>query len=253
MLDDLLKKAIKGIYLIPAAYWNSLFGVSAALISLGIGYTVFQQPDYSKDAVATAKQIDIDPAEVSPKSSVPMPPSLVTQNIFRSQRTNFVPPPPPQPQPKLEPVPDKKETLPEIKLRGTMIFGEKRVAIIDGIIKKYVKTERFETYGFSGAKYQEAKSKGLNYLLTPAGEEKLEGQSFFEGSEISGHIIERVFDDSIEVIEIGSGKRTLVYLDPADHKEAMARKLSGMEMFGKKPKRAERKPYKYGDISGVND
>lgn len=250
MLDALLKKTIKGIYLIPTTYWNSMFGVGAALIAVGIGFTVFQKPDYFNDAVAKAKYTNIDPAEIVPKSSAPIPVSLITQNIFRTERTNFVPPPPVA---KQEPVPEKKETLPDIKLRGTMIFGQKRVAIIDGVIKKYVKTERGETYGFSGAAYQKAKAKGLNYQLVPAGEEKLEGQSFFEGSEISNHIIERVFDDSIEVIEIGTGKRLLIYLDPEVHKESMAKRLSGMDTFGKRPKRSRTKPFKYGDISGAND
>jgi len=249
MLDALLKKTIKGIYLIPATYWNSLFGVGVAVISLGIGSTILMKPDYSKDAASTPNFVELDSREILPKSSVPVPASLVTQNVFRSQRSNFVPPPP---KPKAKPIPEKKETLPDIKLRGTMIFGEKRVAIIDGIIKRYVKTEKYENYGFSGAKYQEAKAKGLNYHLIPAGEDVLKGQSFFEGSEISNHIIERVFDDSIEVIEIGSGKRTLVHLDPEEHKEAMARKLSGIKTLGKKPK-AKQRPYKYGDISGVNE
>ena len=249
MLDALLKKTIKGIYLIPATYWNTLFGVGVAVISIGIGSTILMKPDYSKNAASNPDFVQLDPREISPKSSVPVPISLVTQNVFRSQRSNFVPPPP---KPKAVPIPEKKETLPDIKLRGTMIFGEKRVAIIDGVIKRYVKTERGETYGFSGAKYLAAKAKGLNFQLSPAGEDVLKGQSFFEGSEISDQIIERVLDDSIEVIDIGNGKRTLIYLDPEEHKDAMAKRLSGIETLGKKPK-GKRRPYKYGEISGVND
>ena len=243
MLENLLKKTGKLLFLVPGKYWTGATAVTAAVMLLGIGNTIISKPAMPKKTSLNMEDIDISSATLLKKKNVEIPPTLLEENIFRNERTIYTPPPSTAQQG--GPV-KENETFPDIKLKGTILAGEKRIAILDGVIKKYIKIEISERPGLSGAKYLEAKAKGENFQLQPIDEEKLDGESFYEGAEVSNHIIERIFEDRIEVLNISTGKRTSVYLDTGEYEKNKKAALSGMK---EKPK--EKPGLKDWELSGA--
>lgn len=226
MLENLFKKSGKLLFLVPGKYWTGATAVTAGLMLLGIGNTLISKPEMPKTASMNMDEIDSDLTGVFERNTDQIPPSLLEENIFRNERKSYTPPSSPA-----QPGDAAKEndTFPDIKLKGTILAGDKRIAILDGVVRKYIKTEIYERPGLSGAKFLEAKAKGENFELQPIGEEKLAGESFYEGAEVSSHVIERIFEDHIEVTNIKTGKRTSVYLDIEEHENHKKAELAGIK------------------------
>jgi len=157
MLENLFKKSGKLLFLVPGKYWTGATAVTAGLMLLGIGNTLISKPEMPKTASMNMDEIDSDLTGVFERNTDQIPPSLLEENIFRNERKSYTPPSSPA-----QPGDAAKEndTFPDIKLKGTILAGDKRIAILDGVVRKYIKTEIYERPGLSGAKFLEAKAKG---------------------------------------------------------------------------------------------
>jgi len=216
MMSSLTRRIRKLFFLVPAKQWYYISGAGILSILAGIGNTLVSDPVTLNKNALSLPRASYEKKVVANKS-VPIPSNILGKNLFRAERKSYASPK----------ATAKKEgdTVPEVILKGTIISNDQRVAIIDGKIKKLIKVKMGERPEISGAKYQELKARGLDYHFIPVGEESVEGESFYEGSRLSDYIIERVYEDRIELVNISSGKSTEIFLDTDEHKKRMKDEL----------------------------
>ncbi len=228
MIDSLSERFGRIFYLVPAKYWYTVAGISIISVIGGITETVVSRPEIVPEVAET--KVAYPAEEISAfidRKEVALPAVIGDGNIFRTERKNHKPPPPTKHTAELE-KPEDGDEVPQIELRGIIISGDHRMAIVDGDVKKFIKTKmNAGDWDVSGAKFLKLKTKGLDYRITKVGTEKLVGETFYEGSVISGYLLEHIFEDGIELINLENGKRLTFFLDAGKHEQSMKKKLAG--------------------------
>ncbi len=243
MLEDLIKKIERVIGLVPYRYWNALAGAVIVLLAIGVGNTLMSPPELPETAIAKKEEqnasLELLIKKEKPKSVLA---SIRGGNLFRSQRKDSEkrpPPPPAKPAPKPKPIPKPAKPViePEITLRGTIITETERIAIIDAKVEKFERKEIPSRLVISGA-YQGKRIKkwpdGKYYTVKSAGKESFKKRTFREGESYSTLVMERIFEDRIEVKNLSTGKTVLIYLKNEKPKKRMepAKAVGGAKMTG---------------------
>jgi len=205
MADDLRRFIDKLFYLVPVKQWNAIAAIVIGGLLLGIGNTVFNRPA-PKTPTESAAVVRAD-APLAAKKRVTVPDAINKGNIFRKQRQNYVIPPPPPPKP--SPVARAEKPAVEFKLVGTIITDPARIAIINAD-RKNVKRKPPKRVHISGAAAILAAKKKAAKPPTP---KKSDPQSFHEGDNIFDYVLERVYEDRIELVSLDSGESRVVYLE----------------------------------------
>ncbi len=247
MLGDLIKQIERVIGLVPYKYWNALAATVIILLGVGVGNTLMTPPELPETAIAKkeGREASLEPLikKGKPKS---VPASISDGNIFRSQRKDTEkrpPPPPPKPAPKPKPKPVKPVIEPEITLRGTIITETKRLAIIDANVEKFERKEIPSRLVISGV-YQGKRMKkwpdGKYYTVKAAGKETLKKRIFREGEKYSNILMERIFEDRIEVKNLSTGKTVSIFFKIEKPKKAgkSAKAVKKAKMTGRAEKTA---------------
>ncbi len=206
MVNDLRRLIDKVFYMVPVKYWNAAAAVAIGALLLGIGNTVLNPavPDGTHGPAGFTKS----PAPLLvEKGKISVPDTISRGNVFRKQRKNFVVPPPPAPKP--APVVTKEIIPVEFKLLGTIITAPARIAIMNATRKKPKKKEPPKIH-LSGALAQAAREKKA---AKPARPKSAEPQSFHEGDNVFDYILERVYQDRIELVSLEDGARSVVYME----------------------------------------
>lgn len=211
---ELLEKIIKGFSLIPLKYH---LGGAAGIIVLLI-YSIWRT--FSAPTVVLAPVAGLDRKEarsfVEQRQPAAIPPAVWEENLFRRQRKNFAPPPP-APAPPAAAQKPVEEPVPDIKLLGLILTDSRRLAIVDAELKRYIRKEIPEQLVISGLKQAgPVADDGRYYEIVAVKGDKLASQTFNEGDVISDYRLEKVNDNSIEVVSLASGKRTVLFLEEAD-------------------------------------
>jgi hypothetical protein len=195
----------KLFYLVPVNQWNAIAAIVIGGLVLGIGNTVLNNP---------APQIDPEPAAVEPgdtpltaKKRVTVPDAISKGNVFRKQRQNYVIPPP-EPPPKPAPVAKVEKPVVDFKLVGTIISDPARIAILSAD-QQAVKRKPPKRAHISGAAAILAAKKRA---AKPPPVKTSDPQSFHEGDTVFDYVLERVYDDRIELVNLDSGESRVVYL-----------------------------------------
>lgn len=212
-MQEVYKRFIKGLALIPPKYYLGAAGAAILLLSYGIAKTAV-----TPVVIATGMKTEAaKPATalIPPQTPATIPPAIAGGNLFRKQRTDFSPP-------KNTLAESGDEPVPEIKLLGLIITDQRRLAIVDAEVKKYFKREVAPDLVISGLKQAQPADDGRFYevVALPGKAEKLASQTFNEGDVIASYRLDRVNETSIEVSSLASGKRTAIYLMEADEAAA---------------------------------
>lgn len=228
-MQDVYKRLVKGLALIPPKYYLGAAGAVILLLCYGIAKTVVTPVTVPAEIKAeTAKPAA---ALVPPQTPATIPPAIAEGNLFRKQRKDFSPPKNTLAETGDEPVPD-------IKLVGLIITDQRRLAIVDAEVKKYFKREVAPDLVISGLKQAQPAEDGRFYevVALPGKGEKLASQTFNEGDIIASYRLDRVNDTFIEVSSLASGKRTSIYLMEADEAaaslEARAKHVKAVPLRG---------------------
>lgn len=212
-MQEVYKRLVKGLALIPPKYYLGAAGAVILLLSYGISKTIV-----TPVVIATGiKAETAKPATtlISPHTPATVPAAIAEGNLFRKQRRDFSPP-------KNTLAETADEPVPEIKLLGLIITDQRRMAIVDAEVKKYFKREVAPDLVISGLKQAQPAEDGRFYEVVPlpGKGEKLASQTFNEGDVIASYRLDRVNETSIEVSSLASGKRTSIYLMEADEAAA---------------------------------
>ncbi|GMT42712.1 MAG: hypothetical protein IEMM0002_1123 [bacterium] len=228
MMFGNLKRLIGKIYyLVPAGYWNVAMGAVVAALLVGIGSSFFITSPSPHDESAEGdflKGADREIPAMAQRKTVRPSPLIGQGNIFRKQRKDYEPPPPP---PKPKKVKKENTVLPDIKLRGIIITGGSRIAILDSVITTY--RQKVRKAEISGAKTQIRRVNGKDVDMIPVKTEKLKSQSYYEGDRISEFILNRVLEDRIEILNMANNRITVVHME-----EEIPEPLSAAPMASKK-------------------
>lgn len=205
MADDLRRFIDKLFYLVPVKYWNGAAALVIGGLVLGIGNTVLNRP---APQIPT-EQAAVEPGKTSPvekKARVTVPDAINKGNIFRKQRQNYVIPPPPPPKP--APVAEDKKPAVEFKLVGTIISDPARIAIINAD-QKAEKKKSPKRVHISGAAAKLAAKKEA--AKKPP--KKSDPQSFHEGDTLFDYVLERVYEDRVELVNLDNGESRVIYME----------------------------------------
>ena len=234
----------KIFYMVPVRYLNAASAGVIGLLGLGIGNTVLNPSasDVTSGPSGTAKPAL--PLLVE-KGKISVPDTISKGNLFRKQRENFiVPPRSPKPAPVV-----KKEVAPvEFKLLGTIVTDFRRIAILNAD-QKTARKSRPNLAHLSGARLELAKKR---LAAQKASRKKGDPQSFSEGEGVFDYVLERVYQDRVEVVNLDSGARTVVYIEedagktpapPSRHENERLKKEAAkpIKVSGATTKAAEKK------------
>ena len=226
MVSNLRRLIDKIFYMVPVRYLSVASAGVIGLLLLGIGNTVLNpaRPDKSQVPAVREKPsalLLIDKAKVS------VPDTITKGNVFRKQRENFIVPPPQAPKPAQAAA---KEIIPvEFKLLGTIVTDFRRIAILNADQKTAPRGKPNFAH-LSGAQLELAKKR---LAAQKANRKKGEPQSFSEGASVFDYVLERVYQDRVEVVNLINGARTVVYIEedagkktapPSRHEEARLKK-----------------------------
>ena len=206
MVSNLRRLIDKIFYMVPVRYLSAASAGVIGLLLLGIGNTLLNPTTPDKSQVAEVREkpsalLLIDKAKVS------VPDTIDKGNVFRKQRKNFIVPP--RKGPKRAPVVTKEQAEVEFKLLGTIVTDYRRIAILNADQKTAARGKpRFAH--LSGARLELAKKR---WAAQKAQQKKGEPQSFSEGANVFDYVLERVYQDRIEVVNLINGTRTVVYIE----------------------------------------
>jgi len=205
MTDDLRRFIDKLFYLVPVKQWNAIAALVIGGLLLGIGNTVLNRPAPE----TPTEQASVEPgnAPLAVKKRVTVPDAINKGNIFRKQRRNYVIPPPPPPKP--QPVAKVEKPAVEFKLVGTIITDPARIAIINAD-QKAVKRKPPKRVHISGAA---AKLAAKKKAAKPPPLKTTDPQSFHEGDTLFDYVLERVYEDRIELVSLDNGESRVVYME----------------------------------------
>ena len=209
MADEFRRFIEKLFYLVPVKQWNAIAAIVIGGLLFGIGNTVLN---------SSAPEILLEQAAVEPKDTllaakkrVTVPDAISKGNVFRKQRRNDIIPPPPVP--KVSPVAKVEKPSVDFKLVGTIIGDPARIAILSAD-QKSVKRKPVRRVHLSGAAaILAAKKEAARLAAIP---KTSDPQSFHEGDTVYDYVLERVYDDRIELVNLDSGESRVVYLEVED-------------------------------------
>lgn len=206
MTDELRRFIDKLFYLVPVKQWNAIAAVAIGGLVLGIGNTVLNDPAPEPlPESSVAASLD---APIVAKKRVTIPDTISKGNVFRKQRRNYVIPPPPKP----APVARVEKPDIEFKLVGTIIGDPARIAILSAD-QKTVKRKAVRRAHISGAPGVVAVKKRP---AKPPSVVTSDPQSFYEGDTVFDYVLERVYEDRVELVNLDSGESRVVYLEIED-------------------------------------
>lgn len=245
MVSNLRRLIDKIFYMVPVRYLSAASAGVIGLLLLGIGNTLLNPATPDKSRVPSVREkpsalLLIDKAKVS------VPDTITKGNVFRKQRKNFIVPPPPVPKP--APVVIKEVTPVKFKLLGTIVTDFRRIAILNADQKTASKGKPSFAH-LSGARLELAKKR---WAAQKAKQKNSEPQSFSEGANVFDYVLERVYQDRIEVVNLINGARTVVYIEedagkksapPSRHEEARLKKEAAkpIKVSGAATKAVEKK------------
>ena len=206
MVSNLGRLVDKIFYMVPVRYLSAASAGVVGLLLLGIANTVLN-PSASDVALETTGITKPAVPLLVEKGKVTVPDTINKGNIFRKQRENFIVPPPPAPQP--APVVIKEVTPVEFKLLGTIVTDFRRIAILNAD-QKAASSGTPNLAHLSGARLELAKKR---LAAQKAQQKKGEPQSFSEGANVFDYVLERVYQDRIEVVNLINGVRSVVYIE----------------------------------------
>ena len=206
MVDNMRRFVDKILYQVPVNYWNLATAFVIGGMLLGIGNTVLNQPvpEISPDQT-TVEPMDAMLAEK--KAMVTVPDTINKDNIFRKQRQSYVIPPSQMPTP--QPVGKVEMPTTNFKLVGTIISDPVRIAILN-VGQNKPKRKPLPRAHVSGALARLAEPRTA---AKPAFTKTSEPQSYNEGDKIFDFMLERVYEDRIELVSLDSGESRVVYLE----------------------------------------
>ena len=209
MTDELRRFIDKLFYLVPVKQWNAIAAIVIGGLLLGIGNTVLNSPA-PEPILESSIAVRAD-APLAAKKRVTVPQTISKGNVFRKQRQNYVIPPPPPTKP--APVAKVEKPDVEFKLVGTIISDPARIAILSAD-QKAVKRKATKRVRISGAAaILAAKKEAARQAAIP---KTTDPQSFHEGDRVFDYVLERVYDDRIELVDLDSGESRVVYLEIED-------------------------------------
>ena len=199
MADDLRRFIDKLFYLVPVKYWNAIAATVIGGLLFGIGNTVLNRS--APETLTESSVADIGDAPLAAKKRVTLPDTIDKGNIFRKQRQNYVIPPLP---PKAAPAAKVEQSSVDFKLVGTIITGPARIAILNADQKAGRK---------KGPRRARVSGAAAVFAPKPPPAQKSDPQSFHEGDNIFDFVLERVYEDRIELVNLESGESLVVYLE----------------------------------------
>lgn len=224
MVSNLRRLIDKIFYMVPVRYLSAASAGVIGLLLLGIGNTLLNPATPDKSRVPAVREkpsalLLIDKAKVS------VPDTINKGNVFRKQRENFIVPPAPKPAPVV-----KKEVTPvEFKLLGTIVTDFRRIAILNADQKTAPRGKPNFAH-LSGAQLELAKKR---LAAQKAQKKNSEPQSFSEGANVFDYVLERVYQDRIEVVNLINGARTVVYIEENAGKKSAPPSLHEKERLKK--------------------
>jgi len=236
MVRDLNRLLNRAFRVIPTRYWYAGAGLVISGLTAATANTILNRPAVHTETAVHEASAPPAVAKKQKRGTKKVPPVIGGGNIFRKERKNYAPPPPPP----AKSAEKKAEKPVKFALLGTIITYYSKTAIIG---RKDVKTvpKKKHPVNICGALTRQKPKPAPKKKER----EKYIAHSVREGGRISDYVLDKVYEDRVEVVGVNSGVRQVVYL-PVEIEE-----VSGEPTRVAKKETVKKQSGKPNNISGA--